>query len=312
MPSRSPTTPAASTGPIAPGATTLGPARNAVGAGDGIDPVAGTGSTGASATTPPPVDVVILTWNDGELLDRAVASCRASVGVDVRLIIVDNGSSPPAEVDGPVTLIRNDVNRGVAAGRNQGIAAGTSPFVCLLDSDAELRPGSLARLVDELASTGAALVVPVFEDQAPEASAGRAPNAGRKVARMLGRSGRYAPSPGRHPGAGSWPVEFGIGACQVFHRAGWSEVGGIDESFFYGPEDVDFCLRILDAGGTVRQVAAAPVLHPPRRRHRRPVDTAGLRHGWAIVRYLVRHRRRLHGRLHGRLHHRPAGNGTAR
>ncbi len=243
-----------------------------------------------------PVDVVVLTWNDGELLDRAVASVHASTGVEVRLVVVDNGSWPPARVEGPATVIRNEFNRGVAAGRNQGIAAASAPMVCLLDSDAELRPGALGRLVAELVETDAALVVPVFEGQAPEASAGLAPSLGRKVARVLGRSASYAPAreaSSLEGSAGSWPVEFGIGACQLFRRRWWEEVDGIDESFFYGPEDVDFCLRILDAGGAVRQVAGAPVHHPPRRRHRRPINAAGLRHAWAVGRYLVRHRRRL-------------------
>jgi GT2 family glycosyltransferase len=256
------------------------------------------GPVAEPATVLGPVDVVILTWDDGELLDRAVASCRTSTGVEVNVIVVDNGSSPPARVDDPATVLRNPTNRGVAAGRNQGIAAGSAPFVCLLDSDAELRPDSLACLMEELIGSDATLVVPVFEDQAPEASAGRAPTLGRKVQRVVGRSAHYAPyQPDQAVPAGrsqSWLVEFGIGACQVFRRQSWEQVGGIDESFFYGPEDVDFCLRLLDAGGTIRQVAGASVLHPPRRRHRRPIDAAGLRHGWAVARYLIRHRRRLH------------------
>lgn len=241
------------------------------------------------------VDVVILTWNDGPLLARAIASCQGSLGVVVNVIVVDNGSDPPAEVPDGVTLLRNERNVGVAAGRNQGIAAGRADVVCLLDSDAELSPGALRRLVDELVATGAGLVVPVFAGQAPEASAGRAPDLARKLSRMAGRTATYEPSP--HPvtamDGGSWPVEFGIGACQVFHRHWWEAAGGIDEAFFYGPEDVDFCLRLLDLGAEIRQVAGAPVIHPARRRHRRPVDLAGLRHGTAVLRYAIRHRRRL-------------------
>ena len=46
----------------------------------------------------PEVDVVILTWNDGPLLDAAVDSALVSQGVDVRVFVVDNGSDPPATV----------------------------------------------------------------------------------------------------------------------------------------------------------------------------------------------------------------------
>lgn len=244
-----------------------------------------------------PLDVVILTWNDGDLLRRAIESCSASAGVELHVIVVDNGSEPPAITPPGVTLLRNEANVGVAAGRNQGIRAGSAPIVCLLDSDAELTPDALRRLTDELVATDAAMVVPVFADQAPSASAGRAPTLGRKLRRMLGRTIDYAVDPrGSTAGAASWPVEFGIGACQVFRRDRWTEVGGIDERFFYGPEDVDFCLRIVDAGGVVRQVDGAPVVHPPRRRHRKPVNAAGLKHAVAVGRYIVRHRRRLYGR----------------
>jgi len=242
--------------------------------------------------TGPEVDVVILTWNDGPLLEVAVRSALESEGVAPRVLVVDNGSTPPAEVtdDDRVVLLRNEQNRGVAGGRNQGIAAGSSPVVCLLDSDARLHPSALAHLVERLeADDRVGIAVPVFTDQAPEASAGLAPTVGRKVGRVLNRVDVYAAPSGSGTGPW-WPVDFGIGACQVFRRQVWDEVGGIDESFFYGPEDVDFCLRAGTAGWTVLQVADARVDHPPRRRFRRLLTRRGLAHAWAVTRFLARHR----------------------
>jgi GT2 family glycosyltransferase len=240
----------------------------------------------------PEVDVVILTWNDGPLLDTAIASALGSQGVDVRVVVVDNGSQPPAEVppDPRVTLLRNDRNRGVAGGRNQGIGAGSAPMVLLLDSDARLHPGSLAALLGPLrAEARVGLAVPVFTGQAPEASAGAAPTLRTKVARVLNLRDSYAAV---RPGGDEpwWDVDFGIGACQLFRRAAYDEVGGIDESFFYGPEDVDFCLRLLRQGWRVVQVAEAPVDHPPRRSHRQMLSRRGMRHAWAVTRFLWRYR----------------------
>ena len=237
------------------------------------------------------VDVVILTWNDGELLAKAVQSARQNQGVTTNIIVVDNGSQPPANVPEGVVLIRNEHNIGVAAGRNQGIAAGTAPLILILDSDAELRAGSLESLVAEQRRTNAGVVVPVFEGQSPEATAGLAPGLVRKTLRILGRTAEYGSV--ADTTSESWPVEFGIGACQLFPRSAWSDVGGIDESFFYGPEDVDFCLRVLESGRSVRQVANAPVIHPPRRRNRNPLNRAGLKHAGAVALYLGRHGARL-------------------
>lgn len=247
-----------------------------------------------SMPAPPVVDVVVLTWNDGELLDRAVASALASEGVDVRVVVVDNGSEPPAVVvDHPsVRLVRNEANRGVAPARNQGARVGSAPLLCFLDSDAELAPDSLARLAAALDDPSVGVAVPVFADQPPEASAGRAPTLRVKASRALGRRATYVGVP-RRPDDPQWDVDFGIGACQLIRRSSFDAVGGLDDSIFYGPEDVDFCLRVGDAGQRIVQVAGTAVLHPPRRAFRRPLTARGLAHAVTIGRYWWRHRRRL-------------------
>jgi N-acetylglucosaminyl-diphospho-decaprenol L-rhamnosyltransferase len=243
----------------------------------------------------PVVDVVVLTWNDGELLDLAVRSALHSGGVEVRVWVIDNASDEPARTtdgDPRVVVVRNDRNRGVAPARNQGVALGTAPYVCLLDSDAALLGGALATLVDALAEPGVGCAVPVFADQVPEASAGRAPDLADKMVRGLNRRSVYRSC--RPAGAVRWDVDFGIGACQVFRREAFAAVDGLDESFFYGPEDVDFCLRLRGAGWRTVQCADATVNHPPRRRFRKLASSRGAAHAWAIVRYSLRHRRFVH------------------
>lgn len=242
-----------------------------------------------SPTATPVVDVVILTCNDGALLRTAIESVLRSESVITNVVVVDNGSADPAEVSDLVTLIRLEENRGVAAGRNIGIRSGSADLVCVLDSDAELGPWSLWNLCEELTRTAAAVAVPCFVDQKPTASAGAAPTLGDKVRRVMGKTNEYRPQ-GSHPNGSSWAVDFGIGACQLFRREVYEEVGGIDESFFYGPEDVDFCLRIKQAGHDVVQVSGHEVLHPPRRIHRKPITRRGLAHAWAVTRYYSRHR----------------------
>ena len=234
------------------------------------------------------VDVVILSWNDGPLLDAAVASAKASGPLVRAITVVDNGSEPPVPPIAGVNVIRNGANVGVSAGRNQGARAGDSPLLCFLDSDAVLHRDTLDRLVEVLlADERIGLTAPVFTGQAPEESAGRAPDLGRKVARVMGRTSTYAPMPREGP---SWEVEFAIGACQLIRRAAFDGIGGLDESYFYGPEDVDFCVRLRRAGWRVVQVDV-PCDHPPRRRHRKLLTRAGVRHAGAVARHLWRQRR---------------------
>lgn len=237
------------------------------------------------------VDVVILSWNDGPLLAAAVGSALNSRGVEVRVFVVDNGSEllPDLPADARVTLLANKTNRGVAAGRNQGAAATGAPFLCFLDSDAQLQADTLAKLIDACsANSDVALVAPVFNGQRPEDSGGRAPSLADKVLRVLNlRTGyRSVPATGS-----SWDVDFAIGACQLVRRADFLEAGGFDESYFYGPEDVDLCLRLRKRGLRVLQVAAAGCHHPPRRRCRGLLTKRGIKHGRAVIRHLWRHSR---------------------
>jgi GT2 family glycosyltransferase len=238
----------------------------------------------------PRVDVVILTWNDGPLLDAAVSSALRSEGVDVRVFVVDNGSDPPAQapLDDRGSLLRNRVNRGVAAGRNQGAGAGASPYVLFLDSDARLLPSTLRLLVEPMERRAdVAVTAPVFRGQPPEASAGRSPSLADKAVRVLGLRSVYRPMAASGP---YWDVDFAIGACQLVRRHAFDMVGGFDESYFYGPEDVDLCLRLRRQGLRVLQVRSAECEHPPRRRNRRLFTRRGLQHGWAVTRHLWRHR----------------------
>jgi GT2 family glycosyltransferase len=237
------------------------------------------------------IDVVTLTWNDGDLLDRALASVLASEGVDVGVVVVDNGSDPPAVVpdDRRVRLISNAENRGVRA-RNQGTAAGAADLVAFVDSDVRLRPDTLATLAEVLEGhPDVALVCPVFEGQVPEASAGRAPTLSLKARRVLGLRDTYE-SMRPATGAASWDVDFSITACVLFRRSAFEAVGGLDEGYFYGPEDVDLCLRLKGAGWRILQVASATCHHPPRRRNRSLLSRRGVCHLQAVVRHLWRHR----------------------
>ena len=244
-----------------------------------------------------PVDVVILTWNDGDLLAVAVDSALDQPRVDATVTIVDNGSDPPARVTRPgVQTIRSATNLGVGGGRNLGVRAGAAPYVCVLDSDARLHRGALASLVQPLEDDATiGLSAPVFSGQRPEASAGRAPTLRRKVLRGLNRTDLYATTArqGRGPW---WDVEFAIGACQVFRRDAFDAVGGLDASARFGPEDVDFCLRLRIAGWRAVQVGGPLCDHPPRRVFRGIWTPRGAAHAAAFARHWWRHRRPATGR----------------
>ncbi len=238
----------------------------------------------------PAVDIVVLTWNDGAHAERALAAATQSRGVELRLWVVDNGSDPPFSTRVPVAgLLRQERNRGVARGRNDGAAMGEASYLGFLDSDAVVASDTFRLLVHALSHDGVAMAVPRFEDQAPEATAGARPGIGRKLARSLGLTARYGKS---GEGTDVRTVEFAIGACQLMRRSVFEEVGGLDDTYFYGPEDIDFCDRLRAAGWKIVQVDAARVHHSARRTHRKPFTRRGLRHAVALVRFYSRRRPR--------------------
>ncbi len=187
----------------------------------------------------------------------------------------------------------------MARARNQGLALVTGRYVLFLDSDAELAPGSLGEMLqfletrDSVGVIGPKLVSPTG---AVQFSCRRFPTLPGKILRQL---------PLRVGAAISWvadeemhginrtaaqPVDYVIGACQLIRREVIETAGPLDERMFYGPEDVDFCLRAWQAGWEVYYVPSAVVVHHEQRITRRRPSVLTLRHGMALAYYFWKHR----------------------
>lgn len=239
----------------------------------------------------PEIDVVVIGWNEAAAaVQSCLATADAATGVDVHPYFLDNGSDSPTPSLVGVHVERSDVNLGVAAGRNHVAQMGSSPLLCFLDADALVLPDTLRLLTDAIEPGDVGLAAPVFVGAAPECSAGRAPSLARKVARLARLTDRYARMPDTTDRGPLREVEFAIGACTVVRRDAFEAVGGFDESYFYGPEDVDLCLRLRAAGWKIVQVLDAECEHDARRSWRGMLTRRGRIHAWAVVRHLWRHR----------------------
>ena len=97
----------------------------------------------------PDVSVVVPTFNRAHVLGVSLASLLSETGVDLELIVVDDGSTDGtaallgAHPDPRVRAIRGP-HAGIAAARNLGLAAARAPFVAFHDSDDLALPGRLA------------------------------------------------------------------------------------------------------------------------------------------------------------------------
>ncbi len=107
----------------------------------------------APAAGVPLLAVVIPTYNRWPHIDAAVESVLDQGVPDCECIVVDDGSvdgTPErlaAKHGARLRVLRMPANGGPAAARNYGIRQARAEFVCMLDSDDQLLPGSLtARL----------------------------------------------------------------------------------------------------------------------------------------------------------------------
>ena len=220
----------------------------------------------------PELSVVIVSWNTRELLARCLAALEAErPKVALEVIVVDNGSADGsrelAARDFPLTrLVANTDNRGFAAANNQGIAAARGDYVFLLNSDTEVEPGSLRALLDfagahpEAGVVGPQLLNP---DGSLQPSGGHFPTPLSTFAELLGVD-RLAGRPRygtRRDYSLPAVVDEVSGAAMLVRASLLRELGGLDEGFAWGYEDVDLCRRAKAAGWSVHYLPAARVRH---------------------------------------------------
>ncbi|MCW2992775.1 MAG: glycosyltransferase family 2 protein [Conexibacter sp.] len=219
------------------------------------------------------VDVVVVGHASREDLRTCVAPLAGAPGV--RVVVVDTASVDPAfdtveDLPG-LDLVHAERNGGFAYGCNLGVARGTAPYVLLLNPDAVLERGELAKLVAVLdGDPGIGLVAPriVDEDGVLQRSVRRFPRLSSAVGKALllhrvwpdaAWSDDLVQSESAYDHA--WDPEWVSGACMLVRRSALEALGGLDEGFFMYAEDTDLCWRIWDRGQRVRFEPSAVVVH---------------------------------------------------
>jgi len=200
------------------------------------------------------------------------------VAIAGEVVVVDNASGDgsaeavaewcEAHPDAPVRLVRSADNTGFSGGHNQAFAASTAPFVLLLNSDAELRPGCLAALLAAAeAAPAAGLVAPQLEDAdgTVQTSCFRFPTAASELIRGANSGPLTAalrrwdislpppPEPGR--------IQWASFACILLRREMIAAIGPMDEGYFLYFEDIEYALRAHRAGWGIVHAPRARALH---------------------------------------------------
>ena len=225
------------------------------------------------------VDVLIVLHESREGLAKYLPSVLAACDrMGARLIAVDNGSADGGADwlrslgDPRIIVVDPGGNVGYAAGVNCGIAVSTADHFVVLNPDVGVPDeDALLRLVTHLErQPRVGVVAPrlVSLDGEIQRSVRVVPSVGMLAARQtpLGRTPwgrrmceRYLHLP--EPGGDAADVDWAIGAAMAMRREAVEAVGGWDERFFLYFEDVDFCVRLRDAGWLVQYLPGVELLH---------------------------------------------------
>jgi GT2 family glycosyltransferase len=202
---------------------------------------------------------IVVNYKTMKLTERAVSSLLGEPEMQ-EVIVVDNNSQDgsvefltetlPAD---RVRVLRSESNLGFGQGVNLGADAGSGSMLFLLNSDAELVAGGIARLSDALAKEPhTAIAAPLIVDSGGSAQLD-AQGVFPSLRTMVVRTNRRPPDR-LHP-------DWVSGAAMLIRRDAFREVGGFDPAFWMYFEDVDLCRRLRLRSWDVVRVPEARVLH---------------------------------------------------
>lgn len=206
------------------------------------------------------ISVLIVSYNVAPRLRRCLEALTAAAA-DLEIIVVDNASPDDSAAmvarDFPgVRLLAWEENHGFSAAINAAARLARGHLLLLLNPDARVDAGALARMPEALASRPgvAAVGFRQLDDNGRfQLSVGPPPSLALEIVRRFVQ--RRLDAGDERLGhmldrllARPRPVPWAAASSLLVRRSAFEAVGGFDERFFLYFEDIDFCLRLRAAG----------------------------------------------------------------
>jgi len=194
------------------------------------------------------VSFIIPVYGHLELTQTCVQSLRDTVSnVDYELIIVDDGSDGTCKAglddlkDARTRIVKNDKNRGYAYSNNAGAAVAKGEILFLLNNDLTLLKGWFAPMLkafEKRTNVGAVGNVQLDSRNGNIDHSGYYVDWNTKLLhkRETNHFGLFKKSYSR--------FHLITGACFAIKRKTFQDIGGFDEGFLNGCEDIDLCLKL--------------------------------------------------------------------
>lgn len=215
------------------------------------------------------VGVVVLNWNGLQDTLECIKSLRsvACKLTDVEIIVVDNGSTDGSAYQlsaiKDIHFLELKVNIGFAAGNNAGIRFAIQKkcdFVIVLNNDVCVAPDFIEKMLQLMeADLSIGIMAPkIYYYDEPDVIwyGGGKFRSPRIIGEMVKLNQKDNPA-----NDCATPVDFAVGCCMLIRRNIIEEVGYFDEQFFAYEEDVDFSIRVRQAGYTIWYQPTAHIWH---------------------------------------------------
>jgi GT2 family glycosyltransferase len=210
-------------------------------------------------------------WGDTE---ESLQSILADRSEPFELVVVD-GASPPATARflreaaarHGFRLLRTDHPLSPNEARNLGARGVRTPYVAFVDNDVVVAAGWLGALVCCAEQTGAAVVGPLNFEGRPLHTTVHFAGGEARIELREGK-GREEPHLVDVIRKGEPPRERTPTGCAEFHcmlvrTADFERVGGLDEGMLSTRENLDFCMAVAQAGGSVYLEPASRITYLP-------------------------------------------------
>ncbi len=229
----------------------------------------------------PDLSVVIVHYETPDLLRKCLDAVDAARdGLVVEVIVIDNASvgfmpAEWADQDRRVTVLANDRNRGFAAATNEGLTRARGRYLLLLNPDAFVAPDTFASLIefmDAHPDVGCSTARLEMEDGRLDLACRHLfPTPVRSfyrityLSKLFPKSQRFAQYNMTYLDEYvETEIDAPCGAFMFVRREVYEQVGPLDEQFFMYCEDVDWALRMKQAGWRVMYVPTTTVRHVKR------------------------------------------------
>lgn len=200
------------------------------------------------------VDIIVLDYDGGEMLQRCIDSIVAQTVTPNRVMVLDNSSKRPVvdRLNAPVEIIRSITNLGFAGGANMMFDRSLTPYVAIVNNDVVLERDWLSTVVAAMDADDHLAAVQTIIRRDEKTVDG----AGIDVSNGTIRQAGYGAALGQ-----PIPPAWGVSATATLYRREAITRPMFRESFFAWYEDVELCARLRGNGWSTSVLPIAKATH---------------------------------------------------